>query len=579
MFILEVKMNSLEAKKKYEETDVSYNHSQSQITRQTELIDASTSLQLPLKKRGNQTKHTAQLSGQNLLTTDRVTRISSGTIKPRSFSDLCKLSIKNTSKGVTTGSPGKRGPSHSTPKQGKHLKSDDKFAQIIEIQGCENKRTKSENRVTLPNSDTRSQDTVSESTKMIMPSLSPVTITRCDTQNADEMGKLAVAQQQKGRKRKYDLLLSFNDCEKHHDALNMHQISCDSEQSQDAIADEEVPDCHLRNQNSNVCDESGSGVESAVSLVANKLECSKLDTLATELKSKNLDIACLPSAKNTSIKVAYEDEATKEDAHADAAVCTEGVNEVEHPMCTSMLTYVQQCSNNTEGLQVFDAFNPEENTQCEAKRSRKQGQRKQQNFRCTTCKLRFFETKDELEVHVECHIGKPSDPEFYRCKICSYSSAFWNRILSHIIVHDEYKKRLVETRLAQNILGKFLCPECGRSFERKVNMQGHLKKVHFKENHTCDQCGLTLSGVDKKTFTRHQEKCRNVTIACTFCDYTTTVTANMQKHMKIHNGEGFTCTDCSAVFPTRQRFQVRCIDAKVVNSNTLICLNFNMGNN
>lgn len=567
-------MNSLETKEKHEETDVSCNDSL--ITTETERVDACQSLQLPLKKRSNKTKHAAMLSGLKQLTSDRVTRISSGTIKPRSFSDLCKVSIKTKSKGAT-GSLGREGASYSTPKQSKRLKSDAKCARKIKIQGLKNKRTASENSETLRNSDPISHDTVSGSTIVIVPRVSSVTTnvkfgrTRYVMQNADEMTRLTVPLQHKEGESKYNLLSSVIDCEKHHRVPSMPQISHDSTQSQDSIADEVVTNYYGRNQNSNVCDESGCGLKSAVFLAANKPKSSALDRFVIEPKSEHLDRPCTSSVKNTIVKVEHEDEAKKEGACTDASTCVESVTEHLMP------AYVQQqCPNNAEGLQIYDAFNPDQDKQGDTGRSQKQKPRKQQNFRCTTCKLRFFETKDELEVHAECHVGKPGDPEFYQCKICPYSSSFWNRTLSHIIIHDEYKKRLVETKLAQNILGKFLCPECGRSFERKVNMQGHLKKVHFKENHTCDQCGLTLSGVDKKTFARHQEKCRNVKIACTFCNYTTTVTANMQKHMKIHNGEGFSCTVCSAVFPTRQRFQVR--GQRGVNQKSLICV-FNILDN
>ena len=173
-------------------------------------------------------------------------------------------------------------------------------------------------------------------------------------------------------------------------------------------------------------------------------------------------------------------------------------------------------------------------------------------FRCHKCKLRSFATIDELTVHLECHVD-----EIYRCGCCSYSEASWNRMLCHLVVHPEYQKRLAETNSVSNFFGKFLCPECGKCFQRKVNMQGHRTRVHHKNDRTCELCGLVLVGVDEKTFARHLEKCQNVELKCDDCDYVTKVRDNLLKHRRVHDSnKGFPCSVCNTLFPTKQRRRV-----------------------
>ena len=194
------------------------------------------------------------------------------------------------------------------------------------------------------------------------------------------------------------------------------------------------------------------------------------------------------------------------------------------------------------------------------------GWKRPRTHRCNICKMRFFATLDELNLHLACHLEDAKDGDgvgvdvdkrdAYVCCECQYACAGWNRMLIHLVSHAELRTKLRNTSIVKNIIGVFRCPVCRKAFEKKGNMKGHYRKVHFKQNRVCEVCGKTLAGVDEKTFVRHVEKCKNVMIQCEFCDYKTTVTANFRKHYKVHTGEGFTCAVCLAVYPTRQRYEV-----------------------
>ena len=195
------------------------------------------------------------------------------------------------------------------------------------------------------------------------------------------------------------------------------------------------------------------------------------------------------------------------------------------------------------------------------------GWKRPRTHRCLICKMRFFTTIGELDVHMDCHLEDVKKEgcaisvekrDLYKCFECQYECAGWNRMLIHLVSHRGLRAKLRNTSIVKNIIGVFRCPVCKKAFEKKGNMKGHYRKVHFKHNRVCEVCGKTLAGVDEKTFVRHVEKCKNVQIQCEFCDYKTTVTANFRKHYKVHTGEGFTCEICLAVYPTRQRYDVHC---------------------
>ncbi len=149
--------------------------------------------------------------------------------------------------------------------------------------------------------------------------------------------------------------------------------------------------------------------------------------------------------------------------------------------------------------------------------------------------------------------------EKYKCISCDYECPMWNRMLEHVVSHEENREKYKHCDFTRNILGDFMCPICKRKFDRKNNMKGHIQKVHYKQNKDCPICQKTLFAVDDKTFKRHLEKCEGKIFQCVHCSYSTPVSANYRKHVKVHTGQGYECEKCHRIFPTRQRYRVHCL--------------------
>ncbi len=146
----------------------------------------------------------------------------------------------------------------------------------------------------------------------------------------------------------------------------------------------------------------------------------------------------------------------------------------------------------------------------------------------------------------------------FKCQHCPFQKIGWNDFLRHMLTHGIYKDKLKSTVMAKNIMGEFPCSVCNRVFEKKTNMRSHMKRVHQRQpmGRSCPVCKQTLDCVDDKTYIRHVEKCKNIRTHCPNCPYSSVVSANMRRHMKIHRGEGYSCEVCGKMFPTRQRCDV-----------------------
>ncbi len=94
----------------------------------------------------------------------------------------------------------------------------------------------------------------------------------------------------------------------------------------------------------------------------------------------------------------------------------------------------------------------------------------------------------------------------------------------------------------------FTCCHCGRSFDKKQNLQIHLR-VHTGERpYPCQQCGksFTQPGTLKRHVRTHTgEK----PYTCQQCGTCFTEKGDLKKHMRIHSGEKpYTCRQCGKSF-------------------------------
>lgn len=458
------------------------------------------------KHPNDESVHSMETALSSSCVTDRMTRMGSGAITFKSVHDMCQSAVRNRSHGCEA-LPFSR--SQGSPKKTRCREKEDLNFEMS---------------VGTTSSMVNNLD-VEKPHKEIMHT----------TVGTENKVKCRIMQNSTG--------LELANKRKISDVKRRRRLCCDAEETADELCTDGKLSSTSRSRK-----KCGNEIEAHVFSKCNNSGNVETGTLASEISRKHLNLDSKPS-------VTADDAATCEaDAVVSEKLILQMVTTDGEKFCVTENEVSMTCSPDIASSIPLNA------AKCRKKeknrKKQKLGARSRQNFRCGTCKFRYFETEDELKIHLECHNGGPDDPEYYRCKVCEYAAPTWNRILSHLVIHGEYKTRLVDTWSARNLLGRFTCPRCEQCFERKLNMMNHLRVVHGKESHTCDQCGLTLHEVDRKTFARHQEKCRDVKIHCNHCEYTTNVRSNMQKHMKVHNGEGFVCDTCLAVFPTRQRFQV-----------------------
>ncbi len=133
----------------------------------------------------------------------------------------------------------------------------------------------------------------------------------------------------------------------------------------------------------------------------------------------------------------------------------------------------------------------------------------------------------------------------------------WNRQISmkkhHVLISGEkatqtkpasMRKRAQKTKSNSS----FTCCHCGRSFDKKQNLQIHLR-VHTGERpYPCQQCGksFTQPGTLKRHVRTHTgEK----PYTCQQCGNGFTQKVHLKRHMRTHTGEKpYTCQQCGTCF-------------------------------
>lgn len=146
--------------------------------------------------------------------------------------------------------------------------------------------------------------------------------------------------------------------------------------------------------------------------------------------------------------------------------------------------------------------------------------------------------------------------------------------------HPEYselftQKSLVELLKSHKGINPFLCPECGKSFSRKVNLIQHVR-IHTGERpYPCSKCSKSFAqrgnlvehmrvhsgekpyccSVCRKTFRQKSNLVTHMNVhagkkpyQCSECEKFFSRKGSLVQHMKIHMGEKFQCSECGKSF-------------------------------
>ena len=143
-----------------------------------------------------------------------------------------------------------------------------------------------------------------------------------------------------------------------------------------------------------------------------------------------------------------------------------------------------------------------------------------------------------------CAMAEVEERERFECKECSVSFAFQITLAKH-----NYHVHKKDTILAVDIK----CLQCESKFSTKKSLKIHSMKVHgvykalikSQEGGTCEACGKQFN----KFLADHIRQ--NHTIpkkSCDKCDFKTTMTGNLKKHMKIHEDISEPCPHCGQIY-------------------------------
>ncbi|XP_028672592.1 zinc finger protein 3-like [Erpetoichthys calabaricus] len=105
------------------------------------------------------------------------------------------------------------------------------------------------------------------------------------------------------------------------------------------------------------------------------------------------------------------------------------------------------------------------------------------------------------------------------------------------------------TSRAINIQNKmFYCSVCGKSFNKKANMQRH-QRIHTGEKpYTCSECGKTFTWIEALR-AHHRIHTGERPYSCSQCGKAFSRIDNLKTHQRIHTGKKpYSCTECAKSF-------------------------------
>ncbi|XP_077529426.1 histone-lysine N-methyltransferase PRDM9-like [Haemaphysalis longicornis] len=159
----------------------------------------------------------------------------------------------------------------------------------------------------------------------------------------------------------------------------------------------------------------------------------------------------------------------------------------------------------------------------------------QERIPCETCGVVFL-SRECLDRHMrDKHAEKPQRK--FRCSQCSYSSDRSADVATHERTHTGERP--------------FVCRLCRKGFTLKGNLRKHQRAVHARERpHECEVCGQRFTRASDLARHRRLVHTRDgPSLACPQCGKGFTRKDNLNAHLLIHTGERpHACATCRARF-------------------------------
>ncbi|XP_027758044.1 zinc finger protein 629-like [Empidonax traillii] len=165
-------------------------------------------------------------------------------------------------------------------------------------------------------------------------------------------------------------------------------------------------------------------------------------------------------------------------------------------------------------------------------------------YSCTVCQMKF-RTSSHLRRHRVTHLNR----EHFKCKDCDYSTHQWPALKRHLASHSGEGSSSPGCLCNHEELPvkTYRCEECGYCTAHNGNLKLHLRIHSGERPFKCRQCGLafrTSSHLKRHLLTHLRLRCRR-------CKYSTLDKRAFQKHVKTHRKK-HACGKCNVALPTRK---------------------------
>ncbi|XP_072745990.1 uncharacterized protein [Anoplolepis gracilipes] len=149
-------------------------------------------------------------------------------------------------------------------------------------------------------------------------------------------------------------------------------------------------------------------------------------------------------------------------------------------------------------------------------------------FQCFTCD-KMYEKWSSLDIHEATHrIDKP-----YLCDLCGKSFKHSNNLRGHKRIH-----------LDESIKKRHMCEVCGNAFRSRFHLREHMNQHDGNRAYSCEQCGKAF--YKRIQLRQHKLSHGSNKHVCSICGATFNRRGNMNMHMKRHDViEAYTCSVCA----------------------------------
>ncbi|XP_067150510.1 zinc finger protein 585A-like isoform X1 [Apteryx mantelli] len=167
-------------------------------------------------------------------------------------------------------------------------------------------------------------------------------------------------------------------------------------------------------------------------------------------------------------------------------------------------------------------------------------------YSCSVCQ-KNFRTSSHLKRHRVVHFNA----EHLKCRNCDYSTDKWLSLKQHLASHSDKEISATGSLYEQKALPvkTYTCEECGYTTVHNGNFKQHLRIHTGEKPFKCSQC--TVSFRTSSHLKRHL--LTHLKLHCKRCEFSTLDRYAMQKHVKTHKDKkAYKCKKCSVTFSTKK---------------------------